>query len=46
MIRRSVSILNDLLTTADMVPSGFGTEYGRFFGLGPENLVSGSRGYR
>jgi hypothetical protein len=30
MIRRGVSILNDLLT-ADMLPSGFGTEDGRFF---------------
>lgn len=36
MIRRGVSILNDLLT-ADMVPSGFGTEDGRFFDLGPES---------
>ena len=36
MIRRGVSILNDLLT-ADMVPSGFRTEDGRFFDLGPES---------
>ncbi|KAE8337292.1 hypothetical protein BDV24DRAFT_140236 [Aspergillus arachidicola] len=34
MICRGVSILNDMCT-ADVVPSGFETEDGRFFDLGP-----------
>ncbi|KAJ5958921.1 uncharacterized protein N7479_006071 [Penicillium vulpinum] len=54
MISRGVHILNDL-STADVVASGFGTEDGRFFDLGPGsgatkgsfvNLASGSQRYR
>ncbi|KGO39396.1 hypothetical protein PEX1_022710 [Penicillium expansum] len=44
MIRRGVSILNDLLI-ADVVPSEFGTEDGRFFDLGPESGAT-KREYR
>ena len=39
MISRGVSILNDVCT-ADVVPSGFVTEDGRFFDLGPGSGVT------
>lgn len=44
MIRRGVSILNDLLI-ADVVPSEFRTEDGRLFDLGPESGAT-KREYR